>query len=220
MASTPATGIISSATSNREIAKLPQLVPRDVSEKKLREQLDHWRQNEDLYRRRGWILLASRDLSVEVGFLASVAFGDQQLSIMTAAIRLTYDNYDVWPPSLEFIDPRSGNPAAPPVQALDRFEEGVRNALLAHPDTGQPFLCVPGVREYHTHPQHSGDDWLLHRRSGAGKFAVVCDIVWRRMARNVIGLNLQLQSLPHVGSQLQVGLAQGDVDVVDLTAAT
>jgi hypothetical protein len=138
---------------------------------------------------------------------------------MTAAIRLTYNNYDVWPPSLEFIDPRGGEPAAPPVQALDRFDEGVRNALLLHPETGQPFLCVAGVREYHSHPQHSGDDWLLHRRSGAGKLAVLCDLVWRRMARNVIGLSVQLQSLPHAGSQLHVGLAQGDVDLVDLTAA-
>ncbi len=199
---------------------MPQLVPREVSEKKLREQLDHWRQNEDVYRRRGWILLAAWNLTVEVGFLASVAFGDQQLSVMTAAIRLTYDNYDVWPPSLEFIDPRTGDPASPPVQALDRFEEGVRNALLAHPDAGRPFLCVPGVREYHTHPQHSGDDWLLHRRSGAGKLAVLCDIVWRRMARNVIGLSVQLQSLPHAGSQLSIGLAQGDMDLVDLTGVT
>lgn len=197
----------------------PQLVPPEISRKKLREQLDQWHQNRDVYRRRGWILLAARDLTVEVGFLASVAFGDQQLSVMTAAIRLTYDNYDVWPPSLEFIDPRTGDPASPPVQALDRFEEGVRNALLVDPEAGRPFICVPGVREYHSHPQHSGDDWLLHRNSGAGKLAVVCDIVWRRMARNVIGLSVELQSLPHAGSQLRIGLAQGDVDLVDLAVA-
>lgn len=31
-----------------------------------------------------------------------------------------------------------------------------------------PFLCLPGVREYHEHPGHSGDPWELHRLTGAG----------------------------------------------------
>lgn len=138
-----------------------------------------------------------------------------QLPVVTAAIALSYDNYDLWPPSLTFIDPLTGMPSTPPVAALERIDNGeVRNVLLGHPTTRQPFLCLPGLREYHEHPQHSGDDWLLHHNSGEGRLAVVCDRVWRRMARNVMGLQVSIQSLPGLGTQLAIALAQGDVDMV------
>lgn len=38
-----------------------------------------------------------------------------------------------------------------------------------------PFLCMPGIREYHDNPAHSGDSWLLHRRSGEGSLAFIVD---------------------------------------------
>lgn len=198
-----------------EITPAPLLVPLVVSQAKLDAELADWRANEDLYRRRGWLLLHSDALQVNVGFVAKVAVGDMQLPVVTAAIALRYDNYDLWPPSLTFIDPLTGVPAAPPVAALDRIDNGeVRNVLLGHPTTRQPFLCLPGLREYHEHPQHSGDDWLLHRNLGEGRLAVVCDRVWRRMARNVMGLQVSIQSLPGLGTQLVIALAQGDVDTV------
>lgn len=40
-----------------------------------------------------------------------------------------------------------------------------------------PFLCLPGVREYHDHPGHSGDAWELHRPDGAGALARLADVV-------------------------------------------
>src|SRR5258706_394570 len=82
---------------------------------------------------------------------------------------LDYTNYALWPPSLTFIDPRTREPASPAVRAPATTPAGVRDALVdGHPDTGRPFLCLPGIREYHNHPQHTGDDWLLHRAVGAG----------------------------------------------------
>ena len=192
----------------------PLLVPRAVSQAKLDEELAQWHANRVLYRRRGWILLSARALEVEVAFVGAVSLGDKQLPAITAAIRLSYENYDLWPPSLTFIDVRTGAPAYPIVQALDRVDgDDVRNVLLDHP-SGGPFLCLPGLREYHSHPQHSGDDWLLHRSSGAGRLAVVCDRVWRRMVRNVIGLTVQVSSLPagH-GVHVAMGLTQGEFEV-------
>lgn len=190
----------------------PVLVPASVSHAKLQEQLDQWHVNAQLYRRRGWLLLGVDGLTVDVAFLARAAVGDQLLPIVTAAIRLRYDNYDLWPPSLTFIEPWTGQPATPPVAAPEEVNGQPRNVLLGRPGTGEPFLCMPGIREYHEHPQHTGDDWLLHRGEGAGRLAVVCDRVWRRMARNVVGLTVHLQSVPRWGTQLQIGLAQGDVD--------
>lgn len=196
-----------------------ELVPAAVSRGKLNRELELWHANSEIFRRRGWLLLKAEDLTVDVAFVARVAVGDMQLPIITAAIRLRYDNYDLWPPSLTFIDPTSGAAGLPAVTAPDRVQGQVRNVLLGLPGTGQPFLCLPGLREYHHHPQHTGDDWLLHRAAGEGSLAVVCDRVWRRMARNVLGLNIQMQSLPHTGTQLHIALAQGDVDAVVVSEA-
>jgi hypothetical protein len=198
----------------------PLLVPLEVSRAKLADELAAWAKNAEVYRRRGWLLLHQADLEVHVGFVAQVAIGDLQAPIITAAIKLRYDNYDLWPPSLTFIDPLNAQPKVPTVSAVERNEAGeVRNVLLGHPITQQPFLCLPGLREYHEHPQHSGDDWLLHRNAGEGRLAVVCDRVWRRMVRNVLGLQVQLLSLPGVGTQLQIALAQGDIDASGPLAA-
>lgn len=40
-----------------------------------------------------------------------------------------------------------------------------------------PFLCLPGVREYHDHPGHSGDHWWLHRARGAGQLDALLDVI-------------------------------------------
>lgn len=191
---------------------VPVLVPREVSRAKLDAELTDWKSNVELYRRRGWLLLGANELEVDVAFVAQVAVGELTLPVITTTIRLNFDNYDLWPPSLMFIDPLTALPALPVVNAPERDERGdPRNVLLGHPITKQPFLCLPGLREYHSHPQHNGDDWLLHRTSGQGRLAVICDRVWRRMARNVLGLQVNLLSLPGLGTQLQIMLAQGDV---------
>ncbi len=39
----------------------------------------------------------------------------------------------------------------------------------------RPFFCIPGVREYHNHPAHTGNPWLLHRTKGEGKLAFLLD---------------------------------------------
>jgi hypothetical protein len=42
-----------------------------------------------------------------------------------------------------------------------------------------PFLCLPGVREYHDNPAHSGDLWLLHRGRGVGTLHFILDQLYR-----------------------------------------
>ena len=189
----------------------PELVPRDVSQAKVDEQLQDWRRNDAVYRRRGWVLLGTADLTVDVAFVVRVPIaGDLVAPMMPVAIRLSFDNYDLWPPSLTFIDPASGQPAAPLARAIELVNGEPRDALLVHPDSQAPFLCVPGVREYHSHPQHTGDDWLLYRSTGAGRLAVICDIVWRRMIRNVVGIEIALRSLTGA-TTLQAGFLQGEI---------
>lgn len=207
---------------SRALPALLKLVPEEVSRRKLARQLELWDQNSELNARRGWWMLRRDPLVVEVAFLARVAFGERLLPVVTVCTRLDYTNFDLWPPSVTFIDPITRQTVPPPVRAMDRVtgSDEVRDALVdGHPTTGLPFLCLPGVREYHSHPQHTGDDWLLHRRLGEGDLAVICERIWRRMARNVLGLRVGIQSLPGLPVQVEVALAQGDPDAIRASLA-
>lgn len=188
------------------------VVDPEVTRVKFERELELWRENEDTYRRRGWILLGRRELEVDVGFLGRVPLGANVIPAMTACARLDFTNYDLWPPSVEFINPFTGEYAPPPVQALVESDEGPRNLVVhSHPETNRPFFCVPGVRQYHDHPQHSGDSWLLHRRTGEGSLATICDRIWRTMARNVVGMQIGLLALPGQAKlQFQVVNAPGE----------
>lgn len=84
-------------------------------------------------------------------------------------VRLDLSGYDQRPASVQFFDlPRWTPATAASLPAAQIAEDPARpmNVLISgHPVTGRPFLCMRGVREYHEHPQHDGDDWALYRPS-------------------------------------------------------
>lgn len=55
-----------------------------------------------------------------------------------------------------------------------------------------PFFCLPGVREYHANPAHTGDSWLLHRRTGAGTLHFILEQLHKY---GVQPMNLHIQFL-------------------------
>lgn len=189
------------------------VVDPEVTRLKLQRELELWGENQETYRRRGWLLLGRRELDVDIGFLGRLPIGAQAVPAMTACVRVDFTNYDLWPPSVEFINPFTGEYAPPPVQALVDSDEGPRDLVVhSHPETNRPFFCVPGIREYHEHPQHDGDSWLLHRATGEGCLATICDRIWRAMARSLLGIHVELQTLPgQLKLQLRVANAPGDV---------
>jgi hypothetical protein len=196
------------------------VVDPGVTRSKLDRDVQRWLKHAP-HRERGWVLLDydPAALKIELAFLARVSLtsGASHLPAAVCAIRLTYENYDLWPPSLTFIDAFTREPTPPHVRAFLSGSDGLRDVLIdAHPATHRPFLCIPGIREYHSHPQHSGDDWLLHRKLNEGSLWTVCDRIWRTMVRNVIGLNVVVQALPTqpLQAQVQLRLAQGDIDVL------
>lgn len=202
---------------------LPVLVDPEISRQKLRREVERWHANSP-HEERGWILLDydEDNLSVELAFLAKVSInaGSGPLPVVVCAVRLTYENYDIWPPSLTFIDVFTRAPSKPHVRAFQKTLTGPRDVLIdAHPETQLPFLCVPGIREYHNHPQHSGDSWLLYRERSEGSISTVCDRLWGFMARNVFGFKLQLQGLPTWPPQIQVSISLGQGDIESVTAA-
>jgi hypothetical protein len=189
------------------------LVDPEVTRLKVERELDLWRENAEVYRRRGWVLLVEEFPRIDIGFLAQLSLGPHSVPVMSACISLDFTNYDLWAPSLEFIDPISGGYAAPLLQALVDSDEGVRDLLIGgHPATGRPFFCIPGVRQYHEHPQHSGDPWLLHRAQREGALATICDRVWRSMARNLLGLQLNLRLVNAPGDIAQQMAAQAQAE--------
>jgi hypothetical protein len=192
-------------------------VDPEVTRQKVQREIENWFTNSN-YRERGWLLLGIDESlpAIELGFLAKVATstGSGFLPVLVCAIRLSYDNYDFWPPSLTFIDAFTGQPSKPHVGALMPTPEGLRSVLIEpHPMTKQPFLCLPGIREYHSHPQHTGDDWLLHRSLREGSLINICERIWRFMSRNVLGIAMSVQGLPTwpLKAQLTMQITQGEV---------
>ena len=171
----------------------PVLVDPNVSAKKLQRQIDDWQANADVYRERGWQLLDRDGLDVDIAFTARLPVGPaNNLVVIPLAIRLGFHNFDIWPPSLRVIDPLTRRSLElPRVRAIDFNDAGAPLDLFIdrHPDTGRVFLCKPGTLEYHTHFEHSGDDWLLYRDQGFGTIGRLCDLLWRTAVRTIAGVN-------------------------------
>jgi hypothetical protein len=175
----------------------PVLVDPAVSLAKLGRQLADWEANREAYRERGWVLLGRDGLQVDVGFCARLPItAANDLVAIPLAVRFNFSNYDVWAPSVRVIDPITRRwMVEPRVQAIDFAAgpdpSGVYLNLFvgAHPETKRVFFCKRGVREYHSHPEHSGDDWLLYRGQGHGTLGGLCELLWRLSARTVSGLN-------------------------------
>jgi hypothetical protein len=96
------------------------------------------------------------------------------------ATRINFDNYDLEPLSVRFLDPitweESVNPSLPFLRKIVSTNDNpAYQSLIQKDETGLPFLCFPGIREYQLHPAHTGDQWLLHRQSGEGSLGFILD---------------------------------------------
>jgi hypothetical protein len=97
----------------------------------------------------------------------------------TFGARIDLRGFDATAPSVTFRDPRDWTFLPPGTIggfALNNAGEAMP-VLHPHPKTGRLFLCVQGIREYHDHPVHDGDDWLLHR--GQYGLVYVVETIWR-----------------------------------------
>ena len=96
-------------------------------------------------------------------------------SIREIEFRFTCDDWDELPPSLALHDPSGG-------QELTWAEWPQRGWVVhdTHPSTQRPFLCLPGIREYHTHTSHLGDHWEGYRLRGTYRLRDIVDRVHQR----------------------------------------
>jgi hypothetical protein len=150
-----------------------QFVDPEVSKAKFEAQVRETRKLEADLRRRGCWLAGAEFPEI------FVLFGTPKLkppSIVFAA-SIDFTNYDMWAPSVRLVDPFTHQPytfaqlpthlnrLTPPGKQGERMIQPLMQA--ANPNE-IPFLCIPGVREYHENPGHTGDSWLLHRKSPEG----------------------------------------------------
>jgi hypothetical protein len=105
---------------------------------------------------------------------------------MLFGVNVDFTNYDAVPLSVRVVNPWTGaalrkGAVAPGLPRFvlpprDLFTALRKQAYVLNGDLLQselpphdvPFVCTPGIREYHWHPAHSGDSWWLYRGSGRG----------------------------------------------------
>lgn len=197
------------------------LVDPMVSRAKFEREVAEYRKLEDDHMRRGWWMLRAEYPKVFVVFANSAL---KPPAVIFGAL-LDFTNYDLWAPSVKLVDPFTQEPykakelptflkrrtvhqAPPEVAAMVRQQGGeppefVQDDPLMQwysPDD-EPFLCLPGVREYHEHPAHSGDSWLLHRDRGEGKLYFILEKLYKYGVQPINTYNIQMMPVIRFGQQ-------------------
>jgi hypothetical protein len=119
----------------------------------------------ELLNARGWIVLKREYPTLEIEFSADDG--------ARLRMRLACNDWNERPPSVVFIDAQGQA-----LSSIQRDSAGVFNNS-AHPSTGKPFICMKGVREYHTHPSHTGDAWETVRNSDRYTLGGILTQIWR-----------------------------------------
>lgn len=197
---------------------LPHAADPDVSRAKFDHELAAYRHHRDLYIRRGWWLVHADFPEVFVVMGTSRAWP----AFVPFGVRLDFTGYDLVPPSVTLVNPFTRQPlthaeltaiAMPPPgpgapltilgrAELKPAEDGqmivVSDLLQGVTDDPSvtPFVCLPGVREYHQHPAHTDDPWNAHRGTGEGTLYFLLDTIARHGVDPITGLAVQVQTRP------------------------
>lgn len=172
------------------------LVDPAVSRAKFERELSDFRKIESDHRRKGVFVVAATFPIVEVLFAAPHV---KPHPVLFAA-KIDFTNYDLWPPSVRFIDPFTGElvrrSQLPPFLRIVP-QEGQPGAMAPQSlvqafQDEEPFVCMQGVREYHDNPAHTGDLWLLHRGSGLGTLFYLLDKLHAYGVSTLAGYQFQL----------------------------
>jgi hypothetical protein len=179
-----------------------------VSRAKFDREIAEYRAVSDEYRKRGWFLAHAEFPKA----LVVLAAPQVKPPAVVTGVAFDYTNYDAAPPSVMLVNAFTGVPykASELPTALNRALPNQELSLPGMPEgqklmvgaaqaymqaLGQddvPFLCLPGVREYHEHPAHTGDAWDLHRASGAGRLVRLLDVIYRYGVEPINGWGVQL----------------------------
>lgn len=164
-------------------AMLQQVDPM-VSRSKFDRELSNFTQIKEYNMQRGVVLVEAEFPFIKLAFYA---YRIKPL-ILAFTVNLDFSNYDLEPPSLRFIDLLTGNDLTRPELNIElmRFQmiplgdgnttcQPLQDLIQFHNPKNIPFVCLPGIKEYHKHPAHSNDLWLSRRGKGEGTLGFIVD---------------------------------------------
>lgn len=159
----------------------------------------------DLRKSRGWIIESVEYPIVRVTFLVT----NTTPPIVAFTAEIDFSNYNYLPLSVRFLNPV--NFASTKIKGFRMTNQGPQNVIVeGHPITREDFLCLPSIWEYHSHPQHSGDSWDLHRYDrGEGTMYFILDFLWLYCVKTIKGFQVPMPSVIYSQSAMLVmGLDQ------------
>ena len=132
---------------------LPQL-----AEELFRDSVAKITRNQNLLADRGWLVLTSEYPNLRI------AVRHRQTAKLRA-FEFQFDDWNDQPPALQLVDAETLEPL--PGCKWPRDSSGRWHATgwisAAGIETTRPFMCMIGIREYHTHKSHSNDLWANYR---------------------------------------------------------
>jgi hypothetical protein len=171
-----------------------QVVDPLVSQQKFEQETRLFLDAQAIHRKRGIIVLDCSFPDIKIAFCAPQI----KPSPIVFAVNINFTNYDLDPLSVKFINPFTNEliTYAELNHEFKRKKAGVPpyQPLCLHLNNS-PFICLPGIREYHMHPDHSNDPWLTHRgKGGEGNLGFIIDKLWEYGIQALTGFQLQINA--------------------------
>lgn len=159
-----------------------------VTRKKFDAEITRFNNVSEFNRQRGIIVHRIEFPNIVLSFLAHRL----RPVVIAFTVKINFTNYDVEAPSVQFIDPITERqvtvedlpnefpravvvPIYLPNGQTARVKQPGQNLIASHLPLRIPFLCLPGIREYHEHTFHSNNPWFAHRGKGEGTLGFIVD---------------------------------------------
>lgn len=178
-----------------------QVVDPMVSREKFEQETKLFLESMVLHRKRGIIVLECCFPDIKVAFCAPQI----KPSPIVFAVNINFTNYHLEALSVKFINPFTfalltqqelGHQFARKIQTANGIPQ-LQPLALGLPD-GTSFICLPGIREYHSHSDHSNDPWLTHRgKGGEGTLGFIVEKLYQYGIVSLNGFHLQM-SIPYL----------------------
>ena len=186
-----------------------QVTDPEVTRVKFENEIQKFRTVEDKYRAKG--ILCTKVIYPNIYFV----FGIPKLIPypIVFSVKINFTNYDIEPPSVKFINPFTEELLKReqiPIHFIQINNSNLLQPLELVQGVGDimPFFCIPGIREYHDHPAHSGDSWLLYRDKGEGGLLFVLDQLYSTSIPMVKGYQLIVNHLQTVRINQEIVVQQ------------
>lgn len=114
--------------------------------------------------RRSWLFHALNFPLIDCSFTAA--------GRTTSRLRMQCDDWDDLPPAISLHNADGSLLTTVPRNPTGVFHVG------PHPLTKRPFVCMRGVREYHTHPSHVADPWENLKGKSSYSLGGILTQVW------------------------------------------